>query len=54
MVVQCVIALYEKRPVHTKIQSFRLCMDHKISPIKSKIYKGYGALVIAMDRMWRP
>jgi len=29
--------------VHTKIQSFRLCSDHKLSPIKSKIYKGYGA-----------
>ncbi|RLN70170.1 hypothetical protein BBJ28_00000257 [Nothophytophthora sp. Chile5] len=40
----CVIALYEKRGVHTQIQSFRLCQDHKISPIKSKIYKGYGNL----------
>lgn len=39
---KCVIALYEKRPVQTKIQSFRLCSDHKLSPIKSKIYKGYG------------
>lgn len=38
------ISLYEKRPVHTQIQSFRLCRDHKISPIKSKIYKGYGNL----------
>jgi hypothetical protein len=41
--LQCVIALYEKRGVHTQIQSFRLCRDHKISPIKCKIYKGYGA-----------
>uniref|UniRef100_K3WLB3 PDZ domain-containing protein n=1 Tax=Globisporangium ultimum (strain ATCC 200006 / CBS 805.95 / DAOM BR144) TaxID=431595 RepID=K3WLB3_GLOUD len=41
---ECVISLYEKRPVHTQIQSFRLCRDHKISPIKSKIYKGYGNL----------
>ncbi|KAL3663099.1 hypothetical protein V7S43_012039 [Phytophthora oleae] len=39
---ECVIALYEKRGVHTQIQSFRLCRDHKISPIKCKIYKGYG------------
>ncbi|KAF1792501.1 PDZ domain [Phytophthora cactorum] len=41
---ECVIALYEKRGVHTQIQSFRLCRDHKISPIKCKIYKGYGNL----------
>ncbi|RLN43706.1 hypothetical protein BBJ28_00018713 [Nothophytophthora sp. Chile5] len=41
---ECVIALYEKRGVHTQIQSFRLCQDHKISPVKSKIYKGYGNL----------
>ncbi|TMW57163.1 hypothetical protein Poli38472_003088 [Pythium oligandrum] len=41
---ECVISLYEKRPVHTQIQSFRLCRDHKISTIKSKIYKGYGNL----------
>ncbi|TYZ61642.1 hypothetical protein PybrP1_001689 [[Pythium] brassicae (nom. inval.)] len=41
---ECVISLYEKRPVHTQIQSFRLCRDHKITPIKSKIYKGYGNL----------
>lgn len=41
---ECVISLYEKRVVHTQIQSFRLCRDHKISPIKTKIYKGYGNL----------
>ncbi|CEG48458.1 uncharacterized protein PHALS_06278 [Plasmopara halstedii] len=41
---ECVIALYEKRGVHTQVQSFRLCRDHKISPIKCKIYKGYGNL----------
>ncbi|EQC36070.1 hypothetical protein SDRG_06805 [Saprolegnia diclina VS20] len=41
---ECVIALYEKRHVSTPIQSFRLCRDHKLSPIKSKIYKGYGNL----------
>ncbi|KAJ0407728.1 hypothetical protein P43SY_009065 [Pythium insidiosum] len=41
---ECVISLYEKRAVHTQIQSFRLCRDHKISPIKTKIYKGYGNL----------
>ncbi|OQS05647.1 cleavage induced hypothetical protein [Thraustotheca clavata] len=41
---ECVIALYEKRHVSTLIQSFRLCRDHKLSPIKSKIYKGYGNL----------
>ncbi|KAF1331624.1 hypothetical protein FI667_g4189, partial [Globisporangium splendens] len=41
---ECVISLYEKRPVRTQIQSFRLCRDHKISPTKSKIYKGYGNL----------
>ncbi|KAG7385052.1 hypothetical protein PHYPSEUDO_001988 [Phytophthora pseudosyringae] len=41
---ECVIALYEKRGVHTQIQSFRLCRDHKISPVKCKIYKGYGNL----------
>jgi hypothetical protein len=39
---ECVIALYEKRQIHTEIQSFRLCRDHKISPIQSKVYKGYG------------
>ncbi|RHY26008.1 hypothetical protein DYB32_007939, partial [Aphanomyces invadans] len=41
---ECVIALYEKRQVSTQIQSFRLYGDHKLSPIKSKIYKGYGNL----------
>ncbi|RHY88584.1 hypothetical protein DYB37_007608 [Aphanomyces astaci] len=41
---ECVIALYEKRQVSTQIQSFRLYRDHKLSPIKSKIYKGYGNL----------
>ena len=41
---ECVIALYEKRTIHTQIQSFRLCRDHKVTPIKSKIYKGYGNL----------
>ena len=41
---ECVIALYEKRAIHTEIQSFRLCRDHKVTPIKSKVYKGYGNL----------
>jgi hypothetical protein len=36
--------MYEKRQVSTLIQSFRLCRDHKLSPIKAKIYKGYGNL----------
>lgn len=41
---ECVISLYEKRSIQTEIQSFRLCREHKISPVKNKIYKGYGQL----------
>lgn len=41
---ECVIAAYEKRNVHTEILSFQINHEHKLTKLKTKIYKGYGNL----------